>query len=79
MGMKVNAKSLAVFSTATLFLMIWTWYLTIMIRFGSIPHPTLVSSTMYSDIEKYGAYLIIFDLLFLLASGSFLVSFFKKD
>lgn len=77
--MKINAKSLAAYSTATLFLMIWTWYLTIMIRVGSIPHPTLVSATMYSDIEKYGAYFIILDVLFLLASGSFVVSFIKKD
>lgn len=60
-------RSKAWLATTSIFLFVWTWYLTVLIREGGVPHPLIVSETMYADLETYAFYFLFLDLLFFIS------------
>lgn len=56
---------LGILSFCILFLLSWTWYLTIVLRIG-IVHPLITIDYLYSDLEYLGPFAVILDILFLL-------------
>jgi hypothetical protein len=67
MGMKYLKEllSLSLVSFCILFLMSWTWYLTIVIRVGLVS-PLKVMEIMSNDLIYLGKWAFILDILFLL-------------
>jgi|DEB0MinimDraft_3_1074331.scaffolds.fasta_scaffold06509_3 hypothetical protein len=67
MGMKYLKEllSLSLVSFCILFLMSWTWYLTIVIRVGLVS-PLNVMEIMSNDLIYLGKWAFILDILFLL-------------
>jgi len=57
--------SLSLVSVCILFLMSWTWYLTIVIRVGLVS-PLKVMEIMSNDLIYLGKWAFILDILFLL-------------
>ena len=55
---------LGILSFCILFLLSWTWYLTIVLRIG-IVHPLITIDYLYSDLEYFGSFAVILDILFL--------------
>ena len=60
-----KAIKLGVLYFCILFLVSWTWYLSIVARIGII-HPLKVIDYLYSDLEYLGPFAVILDILFLL-------------
>jgi len=56
---------LGILSFCILFLLSWTWYLTIILRIG-IVHPLITIDYLYSDLEYLGPFAFILDILFLI-------------
>ena len=58
-----KAIKLGVLYFCILFLLSWTWYLSIVARIGII-HPSKVIDYLYSDLKYIGPYAVILDVLF---------------
>ena len=55
---------MGVFTFCVLFLLSWTWFLTIFLRVG-IVHPLETIKYLQSDLEYIGPYAFLLDILFI--------------
>ena len=56
---------MGIFTFCILFLLSWTWFLTVFIRVG-IVHPLETIKHLQSDLEYIGPYAVLLDILFIL-------------